>query len=138
MRIFNGEIANDSVIDMSNTVLKLSKLLSENFNHISEESCISILLENSFDVEVFESKDFSIHIVQDVSMILSSKDYVLKSLEELETIFKMASKRVKEKMLKKKLNLIEKKIYFYRVWSNSQINFHLKVQEIYENLKETK
>jgi predicted RNase H-like nuclease (RuvC/YqgF family) len=138
MRIFNGEIANDSVIDMSNTVLKLSKLLSENFNHISEESCISILLENSFDVEVFESKDFSIHIVQDVSMIISSKDYVLKSLEELETIFKMASKRVKEKMLKKKLNLIEKKIYFYRVWSNSQINFHLKVQEIYENLKETK
>jgi hypothetical protein len=138
MRIFNGEIANDSVIDMSNTVLKLSKLLFENFNHISEESCISILLENSFDVEVFESKDFSIHIVQDVSMILSSKDYVLKSLEELETIFKMASKRVKEKMLKKKLNLIEKKIYFYRVWSNSQINFHLKVQEIYENLKETK
>jgi predicted RNase H-like nuclease (RuvC/YqgF family) len=138
MRIFNGEIANDTVIDMSNTVLKLSKLLSENFNHISEESCISILLENSFDVEVFESKDFSIHIVQDVSMILSSKDYVLKSLEELETIFKMASKRVKEKMLKKKLNLIEKKIYFYRVWSNSQINFHLKVQEIYENLKETK
>jgi hypothetical protein len=138
MRVFNGEISNDSVIDMSNYVLKLSKLLSENFNHISEESSISILLENSFDGEVFESKDFSIHIVQDVSMILGSKDYILKCLEEMETIFKLASKGVKEKTWKKKLTLIEKKIYFYRVWSNSQINFHLKVQEIYENLKKNK
>ena len=137
MRIFNGEIVKDSVLDMSNMILKISKVLSENFNHLSLESTISLLLENSFNEEIFESKKFSILIIKDVSMIFSSKDYVLESLNELEKIFNMSSKKVKEKEWKIKLKQCEKKIYFYKIWSNSKINFPSKeiekIHQDYEN-----
>eukprot|EP01080_Neovahlkampfia_damariscottae_P009083 gene9083-1178_t len=123
MRIFNGEIVTDSCVDMSNMILKISKLLSENFNHLSEESAISLLLENSFNKEIFESKQFSILIIKDVSMIFESKSYIIKSLQNLEDIFRMSSKMIKEKDWKMKLKLCEKKIYFYKIWVNSKIKF---------------
>lgn len=119
-RITNGEAL--SMIDESKKIiLILSGTLGNKEFYKNIEHSISKSLENSRNHEIFDSIEFSLSIINDVILILTSKDFTIKSLSNLELIFN-------------KDKLVEKKIIFYKSFVDS---YHDKLY-ILEEMKEIK
>lgn len=117
-RFFNGDHL-EIPIDAAVELLAVSSPLSDLEKHFSDantavQSCIQFLInDRSCPVA------FIIILLEDVKIILSSKQFILRSLSDLRGIFKSAVKQLsdeKDKDQMKAFKLISKKIEFFTSW----------------------
>lgn len=121
-RFFNGDHL-EIAVDAAAELLAVSLTLSDAEKHFSDanssvQSCIQFLInERSCPVA------FVIQLMEDLKIILQSKQFVLRALSDLRAIFKSAIKQFTEDREKdqiKKFKSVTKTIEFYTSWCDEE------------------
>jgi len=122
-KLFNGDTT-DSNVELLSIILDISTVLSTNNVFQSLQSAIEKSIEFSLKPSILNNKVFSISIIQDISILLSSRRGILMALSELHTLFQKASSQLEKKKdrqydsQEKLLKPATKKIFFYICWIN--------------------
>lgn len=127
LKYFHG-VDGDNINDFGDMVMNLSDVLRVNQNFTSCSLALESAATNVNVNNVGVTKEMTKETKKDVYEIVK-KSLISHALSDLITQFRRIIKHVKEKDIKKKIKLAEKKIEFYLSWTSSPI-FNPKIYEV--------